>query len=414
VIDAARKAAIALARGDALGALAITGALDDADALVIRGVAFAQIGDYEPARAAIAKAVARYEASGDRLGRARAAAALGEVAGAQRDLDEAVHALGEAGRALRELGDVRNAAWSTLCAARLALLAGRMQEAERGLDLVEQDATRAGAAGVLAVVEIARAEACVRALQAADAERSLARAADWCDRADNEIVRREIASLRAALDRTIARVVRGGTSIEANARSLAPILAPDGRDFVVDALRRRVVVRGEAFADLESRPVLFTLLEAIARAHPDAASVDELAAEVFGARRPNESHARRLAVEIGRLRAALGDRARIVAARRAFRLEIDPALEVVVVEPLERGDAATLRALLGDGAAWSSQSLAHATATSPRTVQRALRDLVESGEVEAIGRGPSRRYANKSASHAIATQMLLLGLAPRA
>ena len=49
-------------------------------------------------------------------------------------------------------------------------------------------------------------------------------------------------------------------------------------------------------------------------------------------------------------------------------------------------------ALLADGEAWSSSALALALGVSPRTVQRALDALAESGKVESFGRGRACRW----------------------
>ncbi|MNF01382.1 hypothetical protein D3C80_2003650 [compost metagenome] len=55
----------------------------------------------------------------------------------------------------------------------------------------------------------------------------------------------------------------------------------------------------------------------------------------------------------------------------------------------EHGD---VLALLADGEAWSSSSLALALDVSPRTVQRALDTLLENGKAEWFGQGRARRW----------------------
>jgi hypothetical protein len=47
---------------------------------------------------------------------------------------------------------------------------------------------------------------------------------------------------------------------------------------------------------------------------------------------------------------------------------------------------------LADGESWSSSALAIALGTSPRTVQRALEQLADTGKVQWFGRGRARRW----------------------
>lgn len=62
------------------------GGLEDAHALAIRGIALAQLAEYEDARRLLSRAAQRFTAGGDPVYRARALAALAEVAAAERDL----------------------------------------------------------------------------------------------------------------------------------------------------------------------------------------------------------------------------------------------------------------------------------------------------------------------------------------
>ena len=66
--------------------------------------------------------------------------------------------------------------------------------------------------------------------------------------------------------------------------------------------------------------------------------------------------------------------------------------EVVVLVPPIDGDSASLLALLGDGAAWSTSALALALGDSQRTVQRALVELEAEGRVRSIGRARAQRW----------------------
>ncbi|KYF86676.1 hypothetical protein BE17_42905 [Sorangium cellulosum] len=95
----------------------------------------------------------------------------------------------------------------------------------------------------------------------------------------------------------------------------------------------------------------------------------------------------------------------------AYRWELGGGVELVLLAPLDPGNAGAICALLADGAAWSAPAMGAALCKSTRTVQRALSELVLAGAVEVSGSGPSRRYARPRAALSIASQMLLLGLA---
>src|SRR5215469_8982916 len=101
-------AAIALARGDALGALKRVALREDASALALRGVAMAQLGDLERAKAALHRAV---RAFGPRevVSRARCVVAEAEIALVSRDLTMATKALDQARITLELRGDRLNA-----------------------------------------------------------------------------------------------------------------------------------------------------------------------------------------------------------------------------------------------------------------------------------------------------------------
>src|SRR5438876_10111525 len=79
------SAARSLAAGDPLGALKRVALRDDPPALALRGIAMAQLGEYERARKLLRRA-ARGFGPRERLERARCQAAEAEVALAARDL----------------------------------------------------------------------------------------------------------------------------------------------------------------------------------------------------------------------------------------------------------------------------------------------------------------------------------------
>src|SRR6186713_1629535 len=101
-------AARALAAGDPLGALKRVALRDDPPALALRGIAMAQLGDYDRARKLLRRA-ARGFGSRERLAQARCQVAEAEVALAARDLTRPMRLLDAAAQALDALGDHANA-----------------------------------------------------------------------------------------------------------------------------------------------------------------------------------------------------------------------------------------------------------------------------------------------------------------
>ena len=75
------------------------------------------------------------------------------------------------------------------------------------------------------------------------------------------------------------------------------------------------------------------------------------------------------------------------------------------------GEAASLLALLADGAAWSTSALALALGDSQRTVQRALDDLAAAGKVQWFGLARARRWTTPQVP-GFTTILLLSGPLP--
>jgi len=198
-----------------------------------------------------------------------------------------------------------------------------------------------------------------------------------------------VAEAQAALDRPAGRCLLPGGEQPLRIEQVAALLASGA--LVVDACRRGLHA-GTAWRPLARRPVLFALARALAEAWPDDVDRRVLIACAFGARRPNESHRARLRVEIGRLRALVAALARIEASARGFVLRPRDGRAVVVLAPPIDGDQASLVALLSDGAAWSTSTLALALGASQRTIQRALVELEATGRVRSIGRARMRRW----------------------
>lgn len=138
---------------------------------------------------------------------------------------------------------------------------------------------------------------------------------------------------------------------------------------------------------------------------------DVLIQRAFRTRRPDETHRVRLRVEIGRLRALVGSQVQIEATPRGFAFVPRDGRTMVVLLPPIDGDEASLLALLGDGAAWSTSTLALALGSSQRTVQRALAELEAAGRARAIGRGRAQRWLAPPLT-GFATILLLPGALP--
>src|SRR3954463_8619555 len=130
------SAARALAAGDPLGALKRVALRDDPPALALRGIAMAQLGDYERARKLLRRAARSFGAR-ERLSPARCQVAEAEVALAARDLTRAKHSLAPAAKTLDARGDRANALHARLVGARRQLLIGELDAAEQTLAAVD-------------------------------------------------------------------------------------------------------------------------------------------------------------------------------------------------------------------------------------------------------------------------------------
>jgi DNA-binding transcriptional ArsR family regulator len=400
------SAARALAAGDPLGALKRVALRDDPPALALRGIAMAQLGEYDRARKLLRRA-ARGFGPRERLAQARCQVAEAEVGLAARDLSGPVRTLAAAARALDALGDRANALYARLVRARRQLLVGELAAAEQTLAAV--DVAAAGAPPALAArAELTRAEVALRRVRVADAADALGRAHAAAVAAGIPALVAEVGRVRRALSVPSARLVRGGVVRPVRLDEVEALVASG--NLVVDVCRR--AVRGPARSvPLAGRPVLFALVGALAEAWPGDVPRDRLIERAFEARAANESHRARLRVELGRLRAVLRPLARIEATRRGFALVPVGGRAVVVLAPPIDGPAGAIVALLEGGESWSTSALACALGSSQRTVQRALRQLEEAAAVRAVGRGRSRRWL-APALGGFATTLLLPGALP--
>ncbi|WP_371141754.1 helix-turn-helix domain-containing protein [Burkholderia cepacia] len=378
-------AARALAAGDALGALNRVALRDDAPALALRGIAMAQLGDFERARTLV-RGAARAFGPREAVARARCVVAEAEIALASRDLRWPTRALDAAGATLDAHGDRANAAHARYLGVRRLLLVGQLDDAERMLANLDPAPLPAASR---AAHELIAAGIAMRRIRTQAARAALVRARAAARDAGIAALTAEIDTAARVLDAPAARLIARGTSRLVQLDEIETLFASNA--LVVDACRH-TVRDARTTVSLARRPVLFVLARALGEAWPADVSRNALVAAAFRAKHADESHRARLRVEIGRLRAVLRPLANIVATPRGFALEPLGVRETVVLaRPVDDRHAAVL-ALLADGEAWSSSALALALGASQRTVQRALDVLAEADKVQALGRGRARRW----------------------
>jgi hypothetical protein len=392
-------AARSLAAGDPLGALKRVALRDDPPALALRGIAMAQMGDFARSRELLRRA-ARAFGPREAAARARCVVAEAEVALAMREVGGSWRALEQAGDVLQAQGDARNALQARLVATRRYLLLGRLQQASQALE----GARTPGAPPALqAVAQLAAADLALRELRVAQAERALAEAYEAARRARIPALLAECVAASAVLARPAARLRAAEGERLLRLDEVAALLASGA--IVVDGCRHGLHC-GSRWIALARRPVLFTLARELALAGEAGADRDRLIAAAFRTRRPDETHRARLRVEIGRLRALVRDVAGLVSTPAGFVLQPHGGRAVALVDPPIDGELPALLALLADGAAWSTSSLALALGLSQRTVQRALADLQAQDRVRAVGNARARRWVAAPLAE-FATNLLL-------
>lgn len=397
------EAARALAGGDPLGALNRVALRDDAPALAMRGIAMAQIGDFERA-SALVRAAARAFGSRSPIERARCVVAEAEIALAARDLRWPQPALEAARATLEAHGDAANAAHARLLEVRRLLLVGRLDEAEDRLATLPPAFHESRLPPALdAIRELVTAGIAMRRLLAKPARAALVRAAHAVGAAGIPALAAEVAAAAAMLDAPAARLVSRDTERPLVLDEIEALLM--SKAFIVDACRYAVRENGTVVT-LAGRPVLLTLARALAQAWPADVPREALIAHAFRTKHPDDSHRARLRVEMGRLRAMLRPLAAVHATQRGFALAPHAAREVVVLARTIEEPYAALLALLADGQAWSSSSLALALGASQRTVQRGLDSLAANGKATPLGRARARRWIMPPAP-GFATPLLL-------
>ncbi len=400
-----RAAARALATFDPLAALKSVALRDDPDALALRGVALAQLGDFEVARKLLARAA---RAFGDRApaARARCVVAEAEVALASRDLVAAGRALDAAVRVLDASGDLENARFARLQGVRRWLLLGQLRDADAALAALDFEGA---SARIVASAELLRADIAMRSLHARDARAALERAFAAARRAGLPPLLAEVTRAARGLEAPAARLLRAGKLAPITLASAEAVLASS--DLVVNACQREICLCQDRVR-LLTRPVLFALAQTLAESLPGAASREALIQRAFGAAKSNESLRARLRVELGRLRRLLRGLAELRATEGGFLLVPRARAKVSVLLPPTDEATSALFALLSSGESWSTSGLAAALGCSQRAVQRALAALQSDGRVEATGRGRSRRWVARPSSD-FATTMLLVAAHPQ-
>jgi hypothetical protein len=401
-----RTAARALATGDPLGALKRVALRDDAPALALRGIAMAQLGDFVRAKALLRRA-ARAFGPNETVARARCAVAEAEIALASRELRWPAKTLDAARATLEAHGDRANAAHARHLEIRYLVGIGRIDEAERALDLV--DAARLSPA-LATAHELVVAGIATRRFRTRAARTALVRAARAARRTGIPALRAEVEQARLVLEAPAARLIVSHQERLILLEDVESLLA--SKALVVDAFRH-VLRDGRTVISLATRPVLFALARALGQAWPGDVTRDVLLERAVGSTHADESHRARLRVEIGRLRSALRDLADVTATKRGFILAPRRARTVAVLTWPADEDHAAMLAFLADGEAWSSSALALALGTSQRTVQRALDSLAAAGKVQSIGRGRARRWMTPPMAGLATSSLLTLSPLPR-
>lgn len=378
-------AARALATGDLLGALKRVALRDDPPALALRGIAMAQLGDFDRAKVLLRRA-ARAFGPREAVARARCVVAEAEIALVSRDLGWPAKTLDAARATLEARGDPINAAHARTLELRRLLLIGHLDAAEQAL--AEVDPAPLPPA-LKANHELVVAGIALRRLHTKTARAALARAAQAAHDAGIPALIAEVESATQLLTAPAARLVARGDERLLLLEDVEALL--QSKALVVDACRH-AVRDADTMVSLARRPVLFALARTLAAAWPADVPRATLIARAFRGKHADESHRARLRVEIGRLRTALRTLSDVRATSRGFALAPRRAREIVVLaRPVEEEHAALL-AFLADGESWSSSALALALGASQRTVQRALDALAEAGKVQSFGLGRARRW----------------------
>jgi len=398
--SAVSTAARALTVGDPLAALKCVALRTDPPALALRGIAMAQLGALEQARALLRRAASAF-GDAEPVARARCVVAQAEVALAFRDLGGTARGLEEAVTLLAQHGDRANAALGRLVQARRLALLGQVEAAESAL---EQLSLAQAPQRFVALASLIAADVAMKRVRPKRARQALERAVAAARAAGVPALVAEVESARQRLDAPVARLLSKGHESEVGLAALERVLASD--ELIVDACRRELRL-DKSVVSLVTRPILLELAVALAERAPVEVPRDALILRVFGAKRVNDSHRVRLRVEIGRLRKLLRDLASLSATASGFVLTPKRGRGLSLLVPPAEGEVSELWALLRGGEAWATSALAAALGKSQRAVQRALSELEADGKVRAAGDGRARRWVLAPGA-GFATTMLLV------
>ncbi|MBO9621550.1 MAG: helix-turn-helix domain-containing protein [Sphingomonas sp.] len=397
-------AARALATGDILGAMNRVALRDDPPALALRGIAMAQLGEFDRAKVLLKRAARGFGAR-EAVSRARCVVAEAEIALVSRDLRSPAKSLSAARVTLEVHGDALNAAHARHLEIRRQVLVGDLHRAKQGL--AELDLKLLPPAW-RAMHELVVAEIAMRKIEAGAARAALERAREAAQLAGIPALNAEVSRAFETLNAPVARLVAPDAQRSIRLEDAEALMATGA--LVVDACRH-AVRKHQIRISLARRPVLLSLARALAQAWPGDVSRDDLVRQAFRARSADESHRARLRVEMARLRKAIAAVATVVATRNGFALvPVDTAGVAVMAPPVEEGHEAVL-ALLNDGEAWSSSALALALGKSQRGIQRSLEALSAKGRIQHFGNGRARRWV-APAPLGFATTLLLPGGLP--
>jgi hypothetical protein len=378
-------AARALASGDPIGALKRVALRDDPPALALRGIAMAQLGEFDRAKLLL-RGAARAFGPREAAAQARCVVAEAEIALVSRDLGFPAKVLDAARATLQARGDWVNAAYAHYLEVRRLLLIGRLDEAERQLGDVDPAPLPSA---LRATHELVIAGVAMRRLRTKAARSALVQAEGAARDAGIPALVAEVASAVRVLNTPAARLITHGEERPLLLDEVDALFASGA--LVVDACRY-CVRNADAVISLATRPVLFALARALGEAWPGDVSRASLLARAFGARFTDESHRARLRVEIGRLRSELRPLADVTATQLGFALVPRGTHEVVVLARPVEEQHGTVLAFLADGELWSSSALSLALGASQRSVQRALEELAEAGKAQSFGRGRAVRW----------------------
>src|SRR5262249_51710642 len=227
-------AARALAQGDPLGALKRVALRNDAPALALRGIAMAQLGEFDRARTLL-RGAARAFGQKESVARARCVVAEAEIALVSRDLGWPTQALDAARTTLEAHGDRVNAAHARYLEARRQLLFGHLDEAERtlaGLDPAHLPPA------FTTVHELIVAGIAMRRVRAKSANGALVRAERAARQAGIPALAAEVESAAAVLRAPAARSIARGAERLLRLDEVEVLFASNA--LVVDASRHAV------------------------------------------------------------------------------------------------------------------------------------------------------------------------------